>query len=60
MGRLLLLDFCVYCVVSEFWAKNKQDTKKCPLGQELLRAQCVVFPSLSVPVSSWIFYLRKI
>ena len=59
VGRLLLLAFCVYCVVSEFCAKNKQGTKKCRLGQELFRAQCVVFRSPSVAVSSRIFYLRK-
>jgi hypothetical protein len=34
VSRLLSLDFCVYCVVGGFCAKNKQDAKKCRLGQE--------------------------
>jgi hypothetical protein len=58
-SRLLSLDLCVYCVVGRFCAKNKQEKKKCRLGQELFRAQCVVFRSPSVPVSSRIFYLGK-
>ena len=59
VSRLLSLDFCASCVVGEFCAKNKQEKKKCRLGQELFRAQCVVFRSPSVLVSSRIFYLGK-
>jgi hypothetical protein len=50
VSELLSLDSCVYCVVSELCAKNKRDAKKCRLGQELIRAKCVVFRSPSVPV----------
>ena len=34
VSRLLSLDFCVYCVVGKFCAKNKQEKKKCRIGQE--------------------------
>ena len=56
---VLLLAFYCICVVGVFCAKIKPDPKKCRLGQELFRAQCVVFRSPSVPVSSRIFYLQK-
>ena len=34
VSELLSLDICVYCVVSESCAKNKQEKKKCRIGQE--------------------------
>jgi hypothetical protein len=34
VSELLSLELCVYCVVGESCAKNKQGTKKCWLGQE--------------------------
>eukprot|EP00978_Attheya_sp_CCMP212_P042715 scaffold265204_cov46-Attheya_sp.AAC.1 len=39
----------VYYRLSAFCAKIKLESKKCPVGQELFRAQYVVFRSMSLP-----------